>query len=214
MNTPGQVSRSCKSLTLDPARKARRDDSFVNNHQPPSGNGHQPWSMGEPGNGHGEPGHGMTHAPPSFTTSVSESIYPSDIESLSGTTTSSSVISTSTSSSTSTTTSSSAASAASGSAPSGSMPSGGGNSTGNSTGGAGQLASSISTFGEEVANTTHLSNLTVTPSTSGVEEIIFGNHSCILNPEGEVGPFCKCTSWRHVLELRANPDLFRRRHRR
>lgn len=61
----------------------------------------------------------------------------------------------------------------------------------NSTGGAGQLASSISTYGSSVAAESHeFSNLTgITQSSSGVEETIFGNSSCILNPEGEVGPF-------------------------
>jgi len=42
-----------------------------------------------------------------------------------------------------------------------------------------------------VTNTSHLSTLDVTPTTSGVEEIIFSNSSCLLAPEGEIGPFCK-----------------------
>ncbi|TVY37505.1 hypothetical protein LOCC1_G007281 [Lachnellula occidentalis] len=40
-----------------------------------------------------------------------------------------------------------------------------------------------------VLDTSHLSNLTVTPDTPGFEEIIFSNSSCILAAEGEVGPF-------------------------
>ncbi|TVY39386.1 hypothetical protein LSUB1_G004328 [Lachnellula subtilissima] len=40
-----------------------------------------------------------------------------------------------------------------------------------------------------VTDTSHFSNLTVSPSTPGVEEIIFSNTSCILAAEGEVGPF-------------------------
>jgi hypothetical protein len=42
-----------------------------------------------------------------------------------------------------------------------------------------------------VTNTSHLSTLDVTPTTSGVEEIIFSNSSCLLAPEGEIGPFCE-----------------------
>jgi hypothetical protein len=42
-----------------------------------------------------------------------------------------------------------------------------------------------------VTNTSHLSTLDVTPTTSGVEEIIFSNSSCLLSPEGEIGPFCE-----------------------
>lgn len=42
-----------------------------------------------------------------------------------------------------------------------------------------------------VTNTSHLSALDVTPTTAGVEEIIFSNASCILSPEGEMGPFCE-----------------------
>jgi len=40
-----------------------------------------------------------------------------------------------------------------------------------------------------VTDASHLSNLTVSPYTPGVEEIIFSNTSCILSEEGEVGPF-------------------------
>lgn len=39
-------------------------------------------------------------------------------------------------------------------------------------------------------NTSHLSNLTVTPNTTNVDELIFsGNNSCVLSPEGVVGPY-------------------------
>ncbi|KAL1619661.1 hypothetical protein SLS54_006598 [Diplodia seriata] len=40
-----------------------------------------------------------------------------------------------------------------------------------------------------VANTSHLSNLTVTPGTPGFEDLIFQNSSCVLSPEGEIGPY-------------------------
>ncbi|KFY26443.1 hypothetical protein V491_01301 [Pseudogymnoascus sp. VKM F-3775] len=35
----------------------------------------------------------------------------------------------------------------------------------------------------------HLSSLDVSPTTSGVEDIIYSNSSCLLSPEGEEGPF-------------------------
>lgn len=47
----------------------------------------------------------------------------------------------------------------------------------------------ISDFGTTVANTSHLSTLAVYPNMTGVDSIIFANNSCILNPEGEVGPY-------------------------
>ncbi|KAH8587767.1 Intradiol ring-cleavage dioxygenase [Bisporella sp. PMI_857] len=42
---------------------------------------------------------------------------------------------------------------------------------------------------QSVTNTSHLSDLNVTPTTVGVEEIIYSNSSCILSPEGEIGPY-------------------------
>lgn len=65
--------------------------------------------------------------------------------------------------------------------------SGSGNGTNGTVGGA---STDLSDYGSSVVNSSHLSNLTVTPYTQNVEEIIFaGNSSCILNPEGEVGPY-------------------------
>jgi hypothetical protein len=42
-----------------------------------------------------------------------------------------------------------------------------------------------------VTDESHLSSLDVTPTTPGVEEIIFANSTCLLSPEGEEGPYCK-----------------------
>jgi protocatechuate 3,4-dioxygenase beta subunit len=42
----------------------------------------------------------------------------------------------------------------------------------------------------DTVSESHLSTLDVAPTTTGVEEIIFSNSSCILAPEGEIGPFC------------------------
>lgn len=48
---------------------------------------------------------------------------------------------------------------------------------------------------DSVTNTSHLSNLNVTDTTKssgiwGVEDLIYSNSSCLLSPEGEVGPYC------------------------
>jgi hypothetical protein len=81
------------------------------------------------------------------------------------------------------------------SVPTGAMPSGaapsGASSNGTGGGGGADSGQNISDFGATVANTSHLSTLDVDPWTSDVESIIYGNSSCILNPEGEVGPYCK-----------------------
>jgi hypothetical protein len=66
--------------------------------------------------------------------------------------------------------------------PSGAAPSGG---AGGADGGG-----NITDFGASVANASHLSNLTVDPWTTDVNSIVYGNSSCILNPEGEIGPYC------------------------
>ncbi|EOD52975.1 putative extracellular dioxygenase protein [Neofusicoccum parvum UCRNP2] len=60
-------------------------------------------------------------------------------------------------------------------------PSGGGGAPGDDA--------TLSDWGAQVANTSHLSNLTVTPDMPGVEDLIFENSSCVLSPEGEIGPF-------------------------
>ncbi|KAK4941670.1 hypothetical protein LTR10_018409 [Elasticomyces elasticus] len=81
---------------------------------------------------------------------------------------------------------------ASGSAPSGAAPSGatGAAPSGGSGGDAGGGSSAnISDFGATVANTSHESSLDVTPWTTDYESLIYGNSSCILNPEGEIGPY-------------------------
>ncbi|OBT66049.1 hypothetical protein VE03_03267 [Pseudogymnoascus sp. 23342-1-I1] len=41
----------------------------------------------------------------------------------------------------------------------------------------------------DATDDSHLSSLDVSPTTSGVEDIIFSNSSCLLSPEGEEGPF-------------------------
>ncbi|OBT53214.1 hypothetical protein VE04_05943 [Pseudogymnoascus sp. 24MN13] len=41
----------------------------------------------------------------------------------------------------------------------------------------------------DATDESHLSSLDVSPTTSGVEDIIFSNSSCLLSPEGEEGPF-------------------------
>ncbi|KFY16220.1 hypothetical protein V491_05394, partial [Pseudogymnoascus sp. VKM F-3775] len=41
----------------------------------------------------------------------------------------------------------------------------------------------------DATDESHLSSLDVTPTTSGVEDTIFSNSSCLLSPEGESGPF-------------------------
>ncbi|KAK5461059.1 hypothetical protein LTS15_003122 [Exophiala xenobiotica] len=71
-------------------------------------------------------------------------------------------------------------------APSGAMCSGAAPSGG--AGGA-DGGENITDFGVSVANASHLSNLTVDPWTTEVDSIIYGNSSCILNPEGEIGPY-------------------------
>ncbi|KAI1619415.1 extracellular dioxygenase [Exophiala viscosa] len=76
---------------------------------------------------------------------------------------------------------------ASGAAPSdasGAAPTG---SSGGDAGGGGTAY--ISDFGATVANTSHESSLDVTPWTTDYESVIYGNSSCILNPEGETGPY-------------------------
>lgn len=42
----------------------------------------------------------------------------------------------------------------------------------------------------DATDESHLSTLDVSPTTSGVEDIIFSNSSCLLSPEGEEGPYC------------------------
>lgn len=42
----------------------------------------------------------------------------------------------------------------------------------------------------DATDESHLSTLDVSPTTSGVEDVIFSNSSCLLSPEGEEGPFC------------------------
>lgn len=42
----------------------------------------------------------------------------------------------------------------------------------------------------DATDVSHLSSLDVTPTTSGVESIIFANSTCLLSPEGEEGPYC------------------------
>ncbi len=69
-----------------------------------------------------------------------------------------------------------------GAMPSGAAPSGG---AGGADGG-----QNISDFGASVVNASHLSTLKVDPWTADVDSIIYGNSSCILNPEGEIGPYC------------------------
>lgn len=55
--------------------------------------------------------------------------------------------------------------------------------------GGGGGSTSLSDYGEEVAETSHLSTLDI--DTSDFEDTIYGNSSyCILTPESEVGPFC------------------------
>ncbi|KAK5209999.1 hypothetical protein LTR47_002887 [Exophiala xenobiotica] len=71
-------------------------------------------------------------------------------------------------------------------APTGAMPSGAAPSGG--AGGA-DGGGNITDFGASVANASHLSNLTVDPWATDVDSIIYGNSSCILNPEGEIGPY-------------------------
>ncbi|KAJ9636052.1 hypothetical protein H2204_005549 [Knufia peltigerae] len=70
----------------------------------------------------------------------------------------------------------------SGSVPSGAAPSGG-------AGGGADGGVNISDFGSQVANTSHLSTLNISPWTADVESIIYANASCVLNPEGETGPY-------------------------
>ncbi|KAH6715103.1 extracellular dioxygenase [Leptodontidium sp. MPI-SDFR-AT-0119] len=41
----------------------------------------------------------------------------------------------------------------------------------------------------DATDVSHLSSLDVTPTTSGVESIIFANSTCLLSPEGEEGPY-------------------------
>ncbi|KAH6717462.1 Intradiol ring-cleavage dioxygenase [Leptodontidium sp. MPI-SDFR-AT-0119] len=41
----------------------------------------------------------------------------------------------------------------------------------------------------DATDVSHLSSLDVTPTTSGVEDIIFANSTCLLSPEGEEGPY-------------------------
>lgn len=59
------------------------------------------------------------------------------------------------------------------------------------SGGMGGGSVSLSDYGEEVVNASHLYNGTIDTTASDIEEILFGNSSyCILTPESEVGPFC------------------------
>ncbi|KAB2578167.1 putative extracellular dioxygenase protein [Lasiodiplodia theobromae] len=72
-----------------------------------------------------------------------------------------------------------------------STPSGGAMPTpsGGAGGGAPGDDTTLTDWGAQVANTSHLSNLTVTPDMAGVEDLIFQNTSCVLSPEGEIGPY-------------------------
>lgn len=66
--------------------------------------------------------------------------------------------------------------------------------SGGAGGGAPGDDTTLTDWGAQVANTSHLSNLTVTPDMAGVEDLIFQNTSCVLSPEGEIGPYCKFRS--------------------
>ncbi|OMP85266.1 hypothetical protein BK809_0003936 [Diplodia seriata] len=61
--------------------------------------------------------------------------------------------------------------------------------SGGAGGGAPGDDATLTDWGAQVANTSHLSNLTVTPGTPGFEDLIFQNSSCVLSPEGEIGPY-------------------------